>query len=161
MAPIIRDFQAGDYEAVARLWEASDIRVDSREDVLFKLRRDADLFLVAEDRGRIVGAVLGAFDGRMGSINRLAVADSWRRSGLASRLIREVEDRLRARGARRVWAWIHDHNHASRTLFARRGYEEWPSVVTASKSLTEQPLAEAPEVSGGDLTAEAREEPSA
>ena len=135
MAAIIREYRPTDYEAVRPLWEAGDIRVETPEDLALKMRRDADLFLVAELDGRIVGVVLGAFDGRLGSINRLAVAEGERRGGLATRLVEAVEARLRARGARRVFAWIHDHNAASRALFARSGYEEWSTVVTASKAL--------------------------
>ena len=124
-----------DYSAVTALWEATAIRVESPEELAAKLRRDADLFLVAEQDGVVVGAVLGGFDGRMGSINRLAVAEEWRRGGLASRLVEAVEDRLRSKGALRVYAWIHDHNTPSRALFARQGYEEWSTVVTVSKGL--------------------------
>jgi ribosomal protein S18 acetylase RimI-like enzyme len=135
MAPIIREFRQDDYEAAVALWQAGDIRIESREDLALKLARDPDLFLVAEDGGRLVGVVLGAFDGRLGSVNRLAVAESHRRGGLASQLVAALEDRLRAKGARRVFAWIHDYNAASRALFARAGYEEWTTVVTASKAL--------------------------
>ena len=131
----MRQFGMEDYEAVARLWEASELGVETPEHLALKLQRDPELFLVAEENGAIVGVVLGTFDGRLGSINRLAVAESKRRSGLATELIREVEERLRALGARRMWAWIYDHNEASRALFARNGYEEWDGVVTASKSL--------------------------
>lgn len=136
MSLIIREFQPSDYDAVVRLWEAGGIRVEMLEDVLFKLRRDPHLFLVAEDDGTVQGVVLGAFDGRIGSINRLAVSEPLRRGGLASQLIQAVEDRLRALGARRVWAWIHESNQPSRGLFARNGYDEWADVVTVSKSLT-------------------------
>jgi ribosomal protein S18 acetylase RimI-like enzyme len=137
--PAVRDFGWADYESVAALWEASEIRVESREDLAFKLRRDPGLFLVAEEDGHVVGVVLGAFDGRMGSINRLAVAEPRRRVGLATRLVDAVEERLRELGARRVFAWIHDYNAASRTLFARQGYEEWSTVVTVSKPLVPPP----------------------
>ncbi len=136
MGAIIRQFRMEDYDAVAALWESAGIRVDSREDLAFKLRRDPELFVLAEDQGRIVGVLLGAFDGRLGSINRLAVAEAYRRSGLASRLIEAVEERLIELGARRVWAWIEPENDASRALFARSGYEEWAGVVTVSKGLT-------------------------
>jgi len=136
MPIIIREFQAADYEAVVRLWEAGSIRVDSLDDLTFKLQRDPELFLVAEDAAQLVGVVMGTFDGRFGSINRLAVAEPARRLGLATELVAAVEERLRAKCARRVWAWIHDDNQASRSLFARSGYEEWSDVVTVSKSLS-------------------------
>lgn len=135
MAPEIREYSAADYERVAELWQASGIRVESEEDLRLKLRRDPDLFLVAEEKGEVVGALLGAFDGRIGSINRLAVAESQRRGGLATRMISTAEERLAAKGARRVWAWIEGHNAASRALFGRAGYEEWTNVVTATKVL--------------------------
>src|SRR5207248_2038206 len=106
MAATIREYSAADYERVAALWQASGIRVESEEDLRLKLRRDPDLFLVAEEEGDVVGALLGAFDGRIGSLNRLAVAESQRRGGLATRLVSAVEERLAAKGARRVWAWI-------------------------------------------------------
>ena len=134
---IIREFEIADYERAAQLWEASGIRVDSPEDIRLKRRRDPNLMLVAEADGQLVGIVIGAFDGRLGSIIRLAGAESQRRSGLATRLIEAVETRLREKGARRVWAWIEGENAASRALFARGGYEEWTNVVTASKSLVE------------------------
>jgi ribosomal protein S18 acetylase RimI-like enzyme len=135
MPTIIREYALVDYPDVAALWEASGIRVETPEDLAAKLRRDADLFLVAVADGRVVGVVLGGFDGRMGCVNRLAVADSRRKAGLAKQLVSEVENRLRAKGARRVFAWIHDHNTPSRGLFAGQGYEEWTDVVTVSKSL--------------------------
>jgi ribosomal protein S18 acetylase RimI-like enzyme len=135
MAAIIREYRDDDYEAVAALWQAGDIRVETPDDISLKRRRDPDLFLVGEEAGAVVGVVLGGFDGRMGSINRLAVAEELRRSGLASRLVEAVEERLRAKGARRVFAWIHDYTAPRRALFARGGYEEWSTVVTASKAL--------------------------
>jgi ribosomal protein S18 acetylase RimI-like enzyme len=135
MPPIIREFSDADYEQVALLWETSGIRVETLEDVRLKLQRDSELFLVAHDGVQIVGVVLGAFDGRIGSINRLAVAESQRRTGLATQLIAAVEQRLTEKGARRVFAWVHDSNLASRSLFARQGYLEWTDIVTASKSL--------------------------
>ena len=137
MLPIIRQFEFTDYQEVAALWEASDIRVDPLEDLERKLRRDPDLFLVAEHHGKIVGVVLGGFDGRTGSINRLAIAEGQRREGLAKRLIESVEQRLRDRGALRCFAWIHGHNSASRSLFQSVGYDEWDDVVTTSKRLAE------------------------
>ena len=137
MAPIIREFEIEDYERSAQLWQACGIRVDSLDDIRLKQRRDPDLMLVAEVDGRLVGIVIGAFDGRLGSIHRLAVAEDQRRSGLATQLVEVVERRLHQKGARRLWAWIEGDNAASRALFAGDGYEEWSNVVTVSKSLIE------------------------
>ena len=65
----VRVFQMTDYDAVISLWQAAGIhlsRSDSQADILHKLERDPDLFLVAVENETLVGAVMGAYDGRRG-----------------------------------------------------------------------------------------------
>jgi len=66
--------------------------------------RSRDLFLVAEAEGRLAGSVLGGWDNWRGHIYRLAVHPDFRRRGLARKLTAEIERRLRARGAVRIYA---------------------------------------------------------
>src|SRR5215510_13025580 len=100
----IREFKfPADYESVYQLWASIEKgihlgRSDSRVEIEKKIARDSDLFLVAECAGRIVGAVMGGFDGRRGLIYHLAVAASFRGKKIGSRLMDEVESRLRAKG---------------------------------------------------------------
>ncbi|MGE5124033.1 MAG: hypothetical protein ACM3H7_05905, partial [Acidobacteriaceae bacterium] len=76
---ILREFRfSTDYSQVIDLWRnaGSGIhlrRSDEREEILKKLQRDPDLFLVAESGGRTIGCVMGGFDGRRGLIYHLAV----------------------------------------------------------------------------------------
>lgn len=62
--------------------------------------------LVADHRGRIVGAIVAAWDGWRGNLFRLAVLPEHRRRGIGRRLVEAGHDRLRARGARRVTALV-------------------------------------------------------
>ena len=60
-----------DYEQVYLLWQSVErgVRVgrsDTQGEIEKKIARDPDLFLVAEAAGRIVGSVIGGFDGRRG-----------------------------------------------------------------------------------------------
>ena len=61
-----------DYGPVLKLWESIEAglkvgRSDTAEEIHKKLQRDPDLFLVAEVKNKkIVGSVIGAFDGRRG-----------------------------------------------------------------------------------------------
>src|SRR3972149_1801495 len=73
----IRQFQLDDYSQVIALWQATGLEVgrsDSLPALRHKLEFDADLLLVAEEGGRIVGVVMGGYDGRRGWIYHLAVA---------------------------------------------------------------------------------------
>ena len=68
-----------DYLAVVGLWESAGEGIhlgpsDTAEEIAKKSARDPQLFLVAERDGRIVGSVIGGFDGRRGLIYHLAVA---------------------------------------------------------------------------------------
>src|SRR3990172_4248787 len=66
--------------------------------------KSPDLLLVAESEGRLVGSVLGGWDNWRAHIERLAVHPDFRRRGLARALTAEIERRLLARGARRIYA---------------------------------------------------------
>ena len=115
----IREFQLGDYEEVVELWKACGIILrpgDELDGIKLKLQRDQDLFLVAENDQQILGVVLGAWDGRRGWINHLAVRSGHRRSGVGKALVRELERRLAKKGALKVNAQIYKSNKQSSVL---------------------------------------------
>ena len=63
--------------------------------------------------GRIVGSVIGGWDGWRGNIYRLAVAPEYRRRGIARRLVKVVSRALFDKGAERIGALVeHEHSWA-------------------------------------------------
>ena len=67
-----------------------------------KTSRDPDLFLVAVEDGKIVGTVMGGYDGHRGWIYSLAVDHRERHRGIGSALIDNIEQELRALGCPKV-----------------------------------------------------------
>ena len=135
----IREFQITEYDEVYDLWEKAGLIIRPGDDLLgvrVKLQRDPDLFLVAEDSGRIVGCVLGAWDGRRGWINHLAVEPSHQHKGVGSSLIRELEKRLVQKGARKVNAQIYKSNTRSVEFFKAAGYEIHSDLIMVGKELS-------------------------
>jgi len=126
---LIRTFQyPQDYAPVHELWANAGPgihlrRSDTPEEILKKLQRDPDLFLVAEVDGRIVGAVLGGFDGRRGMMYHLAVAPDRRQRGVASLLVDELEKRLRAMGCIRYYLLVTTDNHEAIRFYERHGWQ--------------------------------------
>ena len=116
-----------DYAAVLAVWRAAEPGVhvgqsDTPEALRLKLTRDPELFLVAEDAGRLVGAVLGGFDGRRGLVYHLAVVPEARGQGLGSALMDELERRLRALGCVKGYLLVVPENQAVLDWYARRGW---------------------------------------
>ena len=59
---------------------------------------------------QLVGTVIGGFDGRRGMVYHLAVAPAYRRRWVASRLMAEVEERLRAKGCIKCYLLVRPDN---------------------------------------------------
>ena len=103
----IREARADEVEAILALWQATGSGpsiTDTPEHLAMVTEKAPDLFLVAQAGGRLVGSIIGGWDNWRGHIYRLAVHPEFRRRGLARALTDEIERRLRARGARRIYA---------------------------------------------------------
>lgn len=100
-----------------------------------KIARDPDLFLVAELDGSIIGSVIGGFDGRRGLIYHLAVADSFRGTGIGSCLMEEVESRLRTKGCLKCYLLVTDDNPEAEVFYQHRGWQHMDHVHLYGKEL--------------------------
>jgi ribosomal protein S18 acetylase RimI-like enzyme len=136
----IREFRVEDYDEIVKLWKETGLIVRPGDDlagIKLKLERDPDLFLIAEEAEQILGVVMGAWDGRRGWINHMAVKPSFQRKGIGSILIREIEKRLARKGARKVNAQIYEWNKKSIEFFKSIGYEVHTDLIMIGKILDE------------------------
>jgi ribosomal protein S18 acetylase RimI-like enzyme len=122
----IREFAITDYEAVIKVWLEAGLTLKPSDEfpwLIKKLERDHDLFLIAEERGQIIGAVIGAWDGRQGWIYHLAVAPLVQRQGIGMQLMEEVEKRLRQRGALEINLLVESSNIQVVPFYQRLGFQ--------------------------------------
>ena len=137
----IRQFRfPQDYQQVLELWSSMErgVRVgrsDSPAEIEKKVARDPDLFLVAECEARIVGSVIGGFDGRRGMVYHLAVDSAFRNQGVGSRLMDEVESRLRARGCLKSYLLVAEDNHDVDAFYKKQGWQHMDTVHLFGKEL--------------------------
>ena len=107
----IRNCLDADCDEVLELWKNADA-VPTVTDTIAELKRTlaegiAMVMVAVDTNNRIVGSVIGGWDGWRGNIYRLAVAPEARRIGLAGILVKEVSTRLaRERGACRITALV-------------------------------------------------------
>ena len=137
----IREFRyPADYQQVYQLWESIEkgVRVgrsDTRAEIEKKISRDPDLFLVAELDDTIIGSIIGGFDGRRGLIYHLAVAGEFRGHGIGSRLLDEVESRLRAKGCLKSYLLVTSDNEDAMQYYERRGWFHMDDTRLYGKNL--------------------------
>jgi len=117
-----------DLPAVLQLWSKAGPGVhlgpsDEPFELQKKLRRDPDLFLVAEENGDLVGAVMGGFDGRRAIVYHLAVEPGHRRKGLGSQLMAEMEVRLKTKGCLKMYLLVTKDNPEALQFYEGLGWE--------------------------------------
>jgi len=136
----IREFRfPEDFSQAESLWESIEKgvnlgRSDTPEEIQKKIIHDPGLFLVAEEDGQIIGTVIGGYDGRRGLIYHLAVAASFCGGGIGSRLMDEVESRLRAKGCLRCYLLVTTDNEKAMRYYEKRGWERMEWVVPYGKN---------------------------
>jgi len=140
-AASVRQFEyPADFPAVVALWDnvGPGMRVgrsDTPAEIAKKLQRDPDLFLVAEVGSKIVGAVLGGFDGRRGMMYHLAVAADYRRMSVGTLLMEELERRLRMKGCLRYYLLVLKDNQEAINFYERRGWQRMDYLYAYGKDL--------------------------
>ena len=88
----IRTMTIEDYDGVYALWmsiKGFAIRSvdDSREGVSIFLKRNPTTSVVAEENGKIVGAILCGHDGRRGCMYHVCVAEEYRMHGIGRQMV--------------------------------------------------------------------------
>ncbi|RNB83102.1 GNAT family acetyltransferase [Brevibacillus nitrificans] len=122
----IRSFSLEQWEEVVTLWRRAGIqlsRSDTPAGIQKKLERDPQLFLIAEtEEGRIIGAVMGSYDGRRGWINHLAVDPDCQGQDLGTRLLQELEQRLAGLGCDKINLLIEPENGVVQAFYEKQGF---------------------------------------
>ncbi len=137
-SPRIRDCALSDYQQVAAVWRASGLSPrpsDTRWEVAKKLRRDQDLFLVACAGPRIVGSVIGGWDGRRCWVYRMAVHPEHQRQGIGTALMRELEARFQAKGSLAINLIYNSANQRADAFYRSLGYTPREGVSVMAKTL--------------------------
>lgn len=122
---LLRSFQLSDVHDVSRIWQLTASRESEREtlqELSKQLARDRDLVLVAEEDGRIVGAIVGTMDRSTGFFYCLAVHPDYQGRGIGRRLVASLEERFRQKGVKRIWITIDEGTRKLLPFYLHLGY---------------------------------------
>lgn len=136
---VIREFEyPQDYASAAKLWRTVKGGVkfsqsDTEEEIQKKLTRDPDLLLVAEYDGKVIGTVIGGFDGRRAMVYHLAVDSAHRGKGIGAALMQEVEKRIWAKGALKIYLMMNSEHPELIDYYRKLGWEKMDVYVSAKE----------------------------
>ena len=114
---VIRRVSDDELSAVLQLWHEAQVTppgvTDSIDGLTSLISTAGGILLVAAISDRVIGSVIGGWDGWRGNIYRLAVLPEHRRAGIARRLVVEISRELFAKGATKISALVeHEHQWA-------------------------------------------------
>ena len=121
---LLRAYQPGDFDALYKLDQSCFPRgiAYSKSTLRYFLAlASAECLLAVEDED-IAGFILSELDGALAHIITLDVAESHRRSGVGSLLLKAAERNLSTQGVRTVFLETAVDNHAAVNFWSRHGY---------------------------------------
>ena len=99
--------------------------------------RNPGLCIVGVEGDRIIASALAGFDGRRGWLYHVATHPDARRRGIATRLVRTIEDRLRAMGCRKLNLIVWEGEDEAIAFWAGIGYYREKTIEFAKVLVTE------------------------
>lgn len=98
---IIRTITIEDYPLLISFWKENYLLtpLDEFERVKLFLEKNPGLSLLAQNNKKILGTILGSFDGRRGSLQKLVVHKDERGQGIGQKLVKEAVKNIQKAGA--------------------------------------------------------------
>ncbi len=98
---ILRHITLKDYRKLIGFWKDNYFvnELDDLKPFKMFMKKNPKMSFLVEEKGKILGTVLGSFDGRRGYIQKLVVSKSQRGKGIGKQLINSAVKKLESLGA--------------------------------------------------------------
>lgn len=127
MSVVYREMQVSDYDNVMALWLQTEhmlIReADSRENITLYLDKNPNMSFVAQQHGKIIGAVLAGTDGRRGYLQHLAVDAEHRGQRIGKSLVEKVTQSFAQIGISKTHLFVNTDNEQAQQFYQSMGWE--------------------------------------
>ena len=138
----IRLMDMDDYDKVYALWMSCknmgfNNLDDSREGIEKYLKRNPATCFIAEQDDNIVGVILSGHDGRRGFIHHMAVAEEYRRMGIASNLLGHALSALKEEGINKVGLFVFNRNETGNAFWEAQGFTVRTDIAYRNKALAD------------------------
>ena len=134
----IRVYNDNDRKKVIELWKTCKLVRpwnDPDKDLDRKNKIGKKLFLILELDNKIIGSIMGGYDGHRGVINYLAVEPTYRGNGFGKMLINAVENKLKKLGCPKINLLVRSDNIDVENFYKDINYHKQEDVFVFGKRL--------------------------
>lgn len=134
----IRNMISEDYREVYKLWQECGISLgksDSEDEIHKFISMNPETSLVGIIDNKIIGCVLGGYDGRRGLIHHLAIHPDYQSNDYGTILMECLENKFKEKGVVKISFWVQNSNIGVVDFYEKLGYELRKDIVTISKVL--------------------------
>ena len=134
----IRIYREKDRRQVLALWRECNLvrpKNNPKKDLDRKKGFGEELFLVLEEEEKVIGTVMGGYDGHRGIINYLGVHPSYRGQGFGKMLMQAVEKKLKDLGCPQVNLLVWTNNSKVLDFYEKSEYSKANDIVLLRKRL--------------------------
>lgn len=122
----IRPYKNTDFDEVIELWRIvfpnAPAHNNPASDIESKLKIQSEMFFVAVSEDKLIGTAMSGYDGHRGWVYYVAVHPEYRRRGIGSALMREVERALTEVGCPKLNLQIRAGNAQVQSFYESLGY---------------------------------------
>ena len=133
-----RQVTIDDVDAVLALWRRGGVEHNpemDRDEIVTKLDYDGELFILAERDDRVVGSVMGTYDGHRGRVKRCVVDPGQQGTGLGREIMTELERRFAARGITELRLEVWATNTGAQAFWSNMGWDYLEDIRYYTRSL--------------------------
>lgn len=138
----IRPMTPEDFDELFTILNDLPLDMDSYEVEKFEfvntIKRNPTSCLVVEEEGKIIGGVLGAYDGRRGWISHLGIHKDYQKKGYGKTLFEATEKALRDAGAKKINVWVKYDNFEVLPFYMKRHYVPENVAVVLHKNINKK-----------------------
>lgn len=131
----IENFSMKLYDDVIKLWRKTGISVgstDTRDEIQRMLKRNPNLFLIGKLNEKVIGVVLGGFDGRRGYVHHLAIDPEYQKGGYGKMLMQELITRFHQERVHKVHLFIEKDNKKVVDFYLNLGWDIRDDLIMMS-----------------------------
>lgn len=129
----LRHVKKTDYEDIVSLWRLHWPPNQMEKDLINKIRNDRKHVLVAIDRGRIVGTIIGGNDYWRQWIYHVAVDPEYEEKEIPWMLFEKMHEVFSGEGTKEVRLFTFKNNETMKKDLEKMGYRTRPEVMCSKK----------------------------